>query len=314
MAERADTLLRPAAARRHNHDLRAIFANLVGIQPNPADELDIGLLVKLDSPPVRDATPLAETRQPRDPAEGTARFGIGVHQMHPAKAALAQHNGALHACRARADYQHVAVRILRPRETFGMPAPAIFLAGRRILRTAKMTARVARKALIGTDAFADLVIAAFFGLIGQEWIGDRGPRRANQVPGPAANVLRHSIRIGQAPHANNRLRRHLSYTARQSELMVLSNKSRRTRIGHHIGQRTDLDVPEIDKVIRCFDHLQGLVHTWSGRSERLHRHTHRDSAATIDLLTHPGERLEKKARPVLERNAIVVGALIGKLR
>ena len=74
-----------------------------------------GQLAQLDRPPIDDAPPLAKPRQGRDPAEGAAGLGIGIHQMYPAKAALAQDDGALHACGTRADHQHVAVRILRPR-------------------------------------------------------------------------------------------------------------------------------------------------------------------------------------------------------
>ena len=68
----------------------------------------------------------------------------GVDEVDAAEAALAEHDRALHARRARADDEDVVVGIRRRLELLRMPAAAVLLAGRRVLRAADVVAATRR--------------------------------------------------------------------------------------------------------------------------------------------------------------------------
>ena len=103
---------------------------------------------------------------PRPGSCGTQRMqppisSARVDEVHALEAALAEHDRALQPRRAGADHEHVAVGVGGALEALGMPAAAVLLARRRVLRAAEVAAAVrARVADVAADALADLVVAA----------------------------------------------------------------------------------------------------------------------------------------------------------
>src|SRR6185437_10085544 len=94
-----------------------------------------------------------------------------------------EHDRALHPRRPAADDEHVAIGAGCGREALRVPAAAILLARGGVLDAAEVAPELRlRDADVGADALADLVEAALLDLPRQERIGDRRPRRADQVP------------------------------------------------------------------------------------------------------------------------------------
>ena len=140
-------------------------------------------LVQLDLAVVGHPRPLTEARKLRHPADLPADVGGRVDEVHPAHAALAQHERALHPGGAGADHQHIVVGVCRRLEPLGVPAAAVLLAGGRVLGADHRRAAdlPARDADVAADALADVVEAALVDLLRQERVGDRRPRSADDV-------------------------------------------------------------------------------------------------------------------------------------
>jgi len=89
----------------------------------------------------------------------TAEFRLGVAQMHGV-AALSENPGAFHSGRACADDEHRPC-IFHLLKYLGIPAAAIFLADRLVLRAHDLTDLVElRHADIAADALADILEAS----------------------------------------------------------------------------------------------------------------------------------------------------------
>ena len=119
--------------------------------------------------------------------DAAARFARSLGERDLV-AALTQGPGRLEARGAGADDQHVSLRRLRP-DALGMPAAPPFLAHRRILgAAARRHGGIAGDADVAADAFANVFEAAFLDFLRQEGIGDRRPRRTDEVEHAAPHL------------------------------------------------------------------------------------------------------------------------------
>ena len=259
MGEPVDAVGRPARAGGHDDDLGPVLAHVLRLEAAARDDLDVGELVELDAAPVDDAGPLAETGKLRHPAEVPADLGLRVDEVDAAEAALAEDDRALHPRRPGADHEHVLVGVGRSLEPLGVPPTAVFLARGRVLRAAEVVARLAlRDARVDPDALPDLAVAAFLDLPGQEGIGDRRPRGADQVPHAAGDDLGHPVGVRQPRHADDRLRRRLAHAAGPLELVALLEEAGGAGVLRPLGDRADVDVPEVDEVVGGTNELERL--------------------------------------------------------
>ena len=231
--------------------------------------------------------------------------------MYAPHAALPEHEGALEPRRAGADDQHLAAGVRRTLETLRVPAAAELLARGRILRARDLVmVERARKADVATDALADLVEPSLLDLLRQERVGDRRPRGADQIPDAAADDLHHSLRARQASDAYDRLRRGLTNVARPLELPALIVAARRRDVRGAVGDRADVHVPEVDEVIGQPNELESLLELDSVGPSGVDGEPGGDRAVVADGLAHELERLEPEARPVRQRPAVLVRALV----
>ena len=139
-----------------------------------------------------------------------------------------------------------------------MPAAAPFLADRGVLRTAHGHASlVTGDTDVAADAFANLVDAAIADLRRQERIGDRGPRRADEIEHAAADLRDHRIRRGEAADADHRFIGQL-FDKGGIRLLVALHRFK-TRGGAVIGPTGDVDVPEVGQLGQHLDHLAAFA-------------------------------------------------------
>ena len=207
--------------------------------------------------------------------------------------------------RSGADDQDVAVGIGRALEPLGIPASSVLLAGRRILRAAEVMPGLRfRDADIAADAFADVVVAPLLDLAGQERVGNRGPRGADQVHGAARDELRHAIGVGEPSDADDRLGGRLAHAGSPFELESLGEEARRARVVRPEGDRADVDVPEIDERVGEPDECERLFDVEAGR--QIDADPHDDRRCVSDCRSDELERLEPHPRAVLERAAVRV--------
>src|SRR6185312_15319469 len=87
-----------------------------------------------------------------------------------------------------------------------------------------------RVAGVAADALAHLVVAALLDLAGQERVGDRRPRRPDQVDRAAAHDLGHPVGIGEPADDDDRLVRRLAGPAGPLQLVALLEEARRPAI------------------------------------------------------------------------------------
>ena len=95
------TPLRPSPAQcepgRHDHDLGAVFEHVLGGERRVQADRDVLEPVELHPPVVDHVTPAAEAGEAGDPAHRPADVIARVDHVHQLHAALAEHDGALHA-------------------------------------------------------------------------------------------------------------------------------------------------------------------------------------------------------------------------
>ena len=101
---------------------------------------------------------------------------------------------------------------------------------------------VAGDADVAADAFADVVERPSSILRRQERIGDRGPRRADEVENAAPHLGDHGVGRGEAADADHRLAGQLLDEGDVRLLAAFVGEARGLRI---IAQARDIDVPEI---------------------------------------------------------------------
>src|SRR6478735_4424371 len=171
--------------------------------------------------------PLAEARKARHPAHLAADVLARVHEVDELEPALAEHHRALHPGRSGPHHEHRLLGVRRPLEPLRMPAAAVLLPRRGVLRAAEVQPPDrARVTGVAADALAHLVVAALLDLAREERVRDRRPRGPDQVGMAAADDLRHAVGIREAADDDDRLRGRLLGPARPLELVALLVEAR----------------------------------------------------------------------------------------
>ena len=315
---------RPVRAGRDHHLVGAVGKHVVGVHLADTEmDLDILELAELDFPVGDHAAPFGAARVARHPFPVPAQFLVGLAQMDVVTA-HAQHPGAFHPRRPAAHDEHRA-RLVRLLELLGMPAAPVFLARGCVLGAAQKSLLLhARDAHVAPDAFADVLVAPLLDLFGQERVGDRGPRRADNVALAVVDHADHVVGAGEAAVVHDR------YVA-DDPLHVLDEGLHPVRLAKARAGRVlarpllviaDLDRPGVEQPLGVeeLDDGEPLLEILQreGAQNVVGFVADRDRARRAAGLAHLGEALDGKTQPVLERAAPAVApvivAMVEKLR
>ncbi len=275
--------------------LKAEVEDLRGIKARGEVGLDIGplrqlILAVIDHPP--------PSRKPRQlalaghaPADLAPRLG-DRHII----AAQGQGPRRFEASRAGAYDQDILARPLGV-HPLGMPAAPPFLHPCGVLRAAAHAlGHVAGDADIAADAFADVLYPALFDLFGQEGIGDRGPRTADEIERPLPDHPRHHIGAGEAADAHDRLARKLADATHKGLLRGLFLEARGARA---IFPRPVRQIPKVGQIAV---HLDEIAHFGVGEAKiadgLIKRDPQRKGHRLAHRLAHIGDHLAGKAGAV----------------
>src|SRR5919202_303549 len=301
-------------ARGDDHDLSAVVLDRVRVEARVRDELHVLQLRDLDLAVIDDPCPFAEARKLRDPAHDAAHVVLRLDQVHAPHAALAQDHRALHAGRPGANDEHVVVRVLRPREDLRVPAAPILFAGGRVLgaddgRAADLPARDAN---VAADALADVVESPLIDLPRQPWVGDGRAAGGDDVELARLDGLDHQVWARKAPDAEDGLLRDLLHGRLPWQLAARGVEAGRGRILTPLRDAGHIDVPYVNQIIDELDEREAVaLELRAGFSyEHVGRHPHGDRRVVANRLLHHLDRLAPEAGTVLERPAVLVGALV----
>ena len=190
-----------------------------------------------------------------------------------------------------------------------MPTATPLLAHCRVLRAAdRGRSRVGRDADVAADALANLVVPALLDLCGKEGVGDRGPRRADQVEDAFLDHPDHRVRRREPADANDWLRRELLEAAHVRLLRTLVGEPRGDRVEVPVSHH---EVPQVGELTDEAEHLLGLAALETPFADPLvdaDATCHRRSA--VHLLEGVLEDLAKQPRAILDAAAVAVLAVV----
>ena len=228
-------------------------------------------------------------------------------------AALQEHPRALAPRGTRPDDEHRVIGAFL-RELLRMPAAPVLLPGGGILRAdhRRSADLPARNAHVAADAHPNVIVAPLLDLLRQPGIGDRGARRTDDIRYPLGDDLGHLLRIGKPSHPQHRLLRHLLHEARPGHLVSLLVEARGARILAPLGDIPHIHVPQIHQRIRQPDELHPVALDLHPRIpiQRIDRKARRNRAVLPHRAAHLLQSLQPKARPILQRPAVLVLALV----
>src|SRR5690348_4435006 len=199
-----DAISPPRRAGGDGDVLELELDDVVGAHPALAVDLDVGhrrdsLLAVVQYP-----RPGGQAGQPRLPGNAPAKVPRGLRE-HDVVAPNPQGARRLEPGWPRADDEDPRVGVPRP-DPLGVPAPAELLAHARVLRAPDRRHReVAGDADVAADALADRLQPARADLLGQERVGDRGPRGADEVEDAGLHLVDHGVRRREPADADDRL-------------------------------------------------------------------------------------------------------------
>ena len=303
----AEQVGRPPRPRRHHHMIRAELQHIPRRHLALREQRNIRHLPQPPQPVVHHPEPFPQARQPAFPDQPPAKLPrlVGDRDL---KAAPRQRQRRLQPRRTRAHDQNRPFA-LRPRH-LGMPAAPPLFAHGRVLRAAHPDPIIPRRdADVAADAFADLVLAPLVDLAGQEGVGNRRPRPADQVQHPAPDHRHHRIGRGKAAHADHRLVGDGLDKVDQLFMAALGGKARRGTVGDGI---IHFHVKEIRRVLQVLHHLMrlGLRHLRGAVAQLLQRGAQRHGTAPMGGLAHRVYQLLHQPHPVAHRPAIGIGAVV----
>ncbi len=196
-----------------------------------------------------------------------------------------------------------------------MPTPAELLARRRVLRAHEADTALleAADADVAADALADLVEPPLLDLARQKRIGDRRPRRADDVELSRADRGDHRVRVREAADTDDRLARVRADLVHPRLLPVFGpNPGSRHRVsGVEQARRADLYVPQVDEVIDVLDEPNAILEHRDPEpvlGERVDREAHAERTVVAEGVADQLEHLAREPGAVLERAAVLVAA------
>ncbi len=190
-----------------------------------------------------------------------------------------------------------------------MPSAAPLLAHRRVLGAADRGRRpVAGDADVAADALADLLEPALLDLHRQERVGDRRPRGPDQVEHAVPDEPDHRVGRGEPADAYDGLRGELLEAA---EVLLGPGLVPEPRGDRVVLPEADHEVPDVRELAEQAEQLLGLALADAGLALQLvDDEAAGDRRAPLALLTRLLEHLAEEASAVLERAAVLVGAVV----
>ena len=271
-------------------------------------EVHVRPLAQLSHAPIGHAPPCRKSRQPGLEAQASAELLGGIREGHLVAAAR-QRDRALEPGRAAADDQDGGIAGRR-RESFGVPVPAPFFAGGRVLRAAHRDAVVpAGDADVAADALANLVFAALVDLARQKRVGDGRTRAADKIQDAAFDLRHHDVRRGEAADADHRLLGDLLDEVDDGFVAALGCEARRRAIG---GTRIHLHVPEIGNLAEQRHDLVRFRRQVLARfaAQFFQADAQRHAALVADGVAGDFQELAHQSDAVLDGTAVAVGPMI----
>ena len=257
--------------------------------------------------------PRPKPRQARLAQQPAAEFALALGQHHVI-AAPRQCQCRFKPGRPCPNDQNLFGRMPRG-DDLGMPALAPLLAHGRVLGAAQMHRLVVRRAAdVAADALADLILASLGNLGWQERIGNRRPRRANEILNAALDLAHHRIGRGEAPDAHHGLRCEPFDESDMGLLKALRAESR--ALGIIAEAARDVDIPEIGKLRQHRHHVTPLAagRDATGSMQLIDRQPDRHGTGITDCLLGIFQHLADEAHPVGEAATIFVDARVAARR
>ena len=303
-----DPVAPPRGARRDDHVLRLEAKDIAGGHRVPGEHLDGAQSLELRHAPIHHAAPLGQSRERRLAHHPAAHLVPCLGERHLVTL-LAEHARALEAGGPRTDHQH-RVRRRRLRHAFRMPSTPPLLAHRRVLRAPdRHEPAVRRDADVAPDALADVVHTPRADLVRQERVGDRRPRRADQVEDAAPNGRDHRVGTRVAADTDHRLGRERLHEGAVALLVALLLEARRRRV---VAPTADVDVPQVRVLGQHRDDVASFARALDavGAEQLVDGEARDDAAPVTDGVLGVVDELPKKTHAVLERATVLVGAVV----
>ena len=162
---------------------------------------------------------------------------------------------------------------------------------------------------IAADALPDILDAAFTDFVGEKWVGDRRPRRADQVNYPATDGCDHRFRGGIPSNSHHRLAGEGFYEGNIAVLETLFIEPGCARVVIPI---TDIDIPQVGGFCQHRHDIVPfpLVGDALLPEQLIHRQAYRHSAGVPNRFLCIFDQLTQEADAVLQAAAIFVRAVI----
>ena len=142
----------------------------------------------------------------------------------------------------------------------------------------------------------------------QERVRDRWPRGADHVQDPRADLADHGVRRSEPAHAYHRLRRHPLEACDQRLAFGLGREARCRRVQLPAAEHK---VPDIGQMVEQRNDLGRLARRDARVADALvNRQAARDGRPACAFLTGVFQDLGQQPRPVGDRPAVGIGALV----
>ena len=198
-----------------------------------------------------------------------------------------------------------------------MPAAAILLHRGRVLSAIDLAVLLElRDAHVAADALANVVAAPFLDLLRQEGIGDRRPRRADDVALARVNDADHVVGAGEAPVVDHRYVAHhgLDLVDERPGPVGLAEARAAGVLAGPFLEIADLGRQHVHHALACQDFAEAEafveVLDAAGAAGGVHIEPGTDGAVVAARALERAQDLDDEARAVLERAAVAVASVI----
>ena len=184
-----------------------------------------------------------------------------------------------------------------------VPAAAVLLAHGRVLGASDRHAEtVVGVADVAADALADVLDPSLLDLLRQEGVGDRRPGGADQVLGPVPNDPGHGVGGGEAADRHHGLRGHRPGLP---HVLLQGGLSGEAGGAHLDAVVVDVQIPQIGQIGHGAEGVEAL------RIGHVDGVAHGDRGLAGDGVARHVNQLADDPVPVLQRSAVLVGAVVG---